>query len=92
MKYFHYLLFIGIVFFSCNKKDDLNVVTTSERQILLNNSPYIIKGICYHPVPKGSDKRDFGNLDEDLELMHRSWNQYDKSICSQLTIKMFLIK
>ena len=72
MKYFHFLLFIGIAFFSCNKKDEVNVVSTSERQILLNDSPYIIKGICYHPVPKGSDKRDFGNLDEDLALMQEA--------------------
>ncbi len=35
----------------------------------MNNSPYTIKGICYHPVPKGSDNRDFSNLAEDLELM-----------------------
>ena len=69
MKYFHYLLFIGIAFFSCNKKDEVNIVSTSERQLLLNDSPYIIKGICYHPVPKGSDQRDFSNLTEDLRLM-----------------------
>lgn len=69
MKYFHYLLFIGIAFFSCNKKDKVNFVSTSERQILVNDSPYIIKGICYHPVPKGSDQRDFSNLTEDLRLM-----------------------
>jgi len=30
---------------------------------------YTIKGICYHPVPKGSDKRNFNNLTQDLELM-----------------------
>lgn len=72
MKYFPFLLFIVTAFFSCTKKVDLDVVTTSERQILLNDSPYIIKGICYHPVPKGSDKRDFGNLDEDLELMQEA--------------------
>jgi len=28
-----------------------------------------IKGICYHPVPKGTDKRSFSNLTEDLALM-----------------------
>jgi hypothetical protein len=72
MKYFHFLFFIGIAFFSCNKKNEVNVVSTSERQILLNDSPYIINGICYHPVPKGSDKRDFANLDEDLALMQEA--------------------
>jgi len=30
---------------------------------------YFIKGICYHPVPKGSDQRDFSNLTTDLALM-----------------------
>ena len=44
-------------------------VKISGRQIIVNNSPYLIKGICYHPVPKGSDKRDFGNLTRDLALM-----------------------
>ena len=69
MKHFIYLLFIIITSFSFTKKADLDVVTTSGRQILVNNAPYIIKGICYHPVPKGSDQRDFSNLTEDLELM-----------------------
>jgi beta-galactosidase/beta-glucuronidase len=45
------------------------VVSISDRQILVNNSPYIIKGVCYHPVPKGSDQRSFVNLKQDLELM-----------------------
>ena len=45
---------------------DLNKVTISGRTILLNNQPYFIKGICYHPVPVGETKRDFVNIDEDL--------------------------
>jgi len=44
-------------------------VKISGRQILVNDDPYMIKGVCYHPVPKGSDKRDFGNLTQDLALM-----------------------
>jgi len=44
-------------------------VKISGRQIMVNNDPYVIKGVCYHPVPKGSDKRDFGNLPQDLALM-----------------------
>ncbi len=44
-------------------------VSVSGRNILVDGQPYLIKGICYHPVPKGSDKRDFGNLTEDLNLM-----------------------
>lgn len=48
---------------------DLDKVTISGRTILLNNQPYFIKGICYHPVPIGETKRDFVNIDEDLSLM-----------------------
>ncbi len=40
-----------------------------ERQILVAGKPYTIKGVCYHPVPKGKDKTDFGNLTQDLKLM-----------------------
>ncbi|MGB1283090.1 MAG: glycoside hydrolase family 2 TIM barrel-domain containing protein [Polaribacter sp.] len=61
-------LFSIIVCFSC-ATNTLETVKVSERQLLLNNQPYTIKGICYHPVPKGSEKRDFGNLTEDLALM-----------------------
>lgn len=54
---------------SYNAPGALQEVKISGRKILVNNVPYIIKGICYHPVPKGTDKRDFGNLNQDLELM-----------------------
>ncbi len=54
---------------SCANNFDTNVVTISGRQILVNDSLYTIRGICYHPVPKGSENRDFGNLTEDLALM-----------------------
>ncbi len=54
---------------SCAVNSKTDIVTVSGRQILVNDVPYIIKGICYHPVPKGSEKRDFGNLTEDLALM-----------------------
>jgi hypothetical protein len=54
---------------SWSTKSSLNEVTISGRQIMVDGSPYIIKGVCYHPVPKGSDKRDFNNLTQDLSLM-----------------------
>lgn len=44
-------------------------VTISGRQILVNGSPYTIKGICYNPVPRDSDKVSYSNLTEDLALM-----------------------
>ncbi len=62
------ILIIG-VFISCGSNSKADIVTISGRQILVNDAPYLIKGICYHPVPKGSEIRDFGNLTEDLALM-----------------------
>ena len=44
-------------------------VQVENKAILVNGKPYLIKGVCYHPVPKGSNKRDFSNLDKDLALM-----------------------
>ncbi len=58
-----------IVIISCAARSGSKEVKISGRQIMVDNSPYLIKGICYHPVPKGSDKRDFGNLTQDLALM-----------------------
>ena len=46
-----------------------DTVTVSGRKIFVGNEHYIIKGICYHPVPLGSDNRSFDNLAEDLEIM-----------------------
>jgi exo-beta-1,3-glucanase (GH17 family) len=63
------LMFLTSILVSCTNNSKSDVVTTSERQILVNNTPYIIKGICYHPVPKGSNSRDFSDLNEDLALM-----------------------
>jgi len=46
-----------------------NEVTLAGRQILVGGSQYTIKGICYHPVPQGSDQRDFATLTQDLAIM-----------------------
>jgi len=54
---------------SCGSTSTTNDVKVSGRNIIINNSPYLIKGICYHPVPKGSDQRNFSNLTQDLALM-----------------------
>ena len=69
MKYHIFLYLIISTFFSCSEKNRLEIVTTNGRQILVNDSPYFIKGICYHPVPKGSDDRSFETIDTDLALM-----------------------
>lgn len=39
------------------------------RALMVDGEPYYIKGICYHPVPKGETKRDFSSLETDLVLM-----------------------
>lgn len=46
-----------------------DIVKISGRQVFANGKPYTIKGICYNPVPPGSNKRSFDNLTEDLLLM-----------------------
>jgi exo-beta-1,3-glucanase (GH17 family) len=62
--------FLLILIFGANSNSaNAAVVKVLGRQIFVNDTLYIIKGICYHPVPKGSDKRSFNNLTEDLELM-----------------------
>jgi len=65
------LILIGIAgaVVSYNAPKEPHEVKISGRKIMVNNTPYIIKGICYHPVPKGTDNRDFGNLTQDLKLM-----------------------
>ena len=68
LKYIIYLLFVG--FLASCENDSVETVTVSKRQILVNNQPYLIKGICYHPVPKGSpNNRSFETLSEDIALM-----------------------
>lgn len=47
----------------------IDIVSVVGRQVFVNESPYLIKGVCYHPVPKGADRRSFSNLEEDLQLM-----------------------
>lgn len=61
------ILITGLI--SCNTRVNSNAVSVSGRSILVDNKAYIIKGICYHPVPKGSDKTDFSKINDDLNLM-----------------------
>lgn len=64
------LLSIVLVFLvSCNTKVTSDIVSVKGSKIQLNGLPYLIKGVCYNPVPLGSDHRDFNNLSEDLALM-----------------------
>jgi exo-beta-1,3-glucanase (GH17 family) len=59
---------VSLLLISC-KQIHTDTISIDGRDILLNDSVYTIKGICYHPVPKGSDQRNFSNLTEDLVLM-----------------------
>lgn len=44
-------------------------ISIQGRSILVDSKPYIIKGICFNPVPKGSEQRSLENLDEDIALL-----------------------
>jgi len=59
---------LNLLLLSC-KQTDTDTISISGREIILKDSSYLITGICYHPVPKGSDKRDFSSLSQDLNLM-----------------------
>ncbi|WP_452226555.1 glycoside hydrolase family 2 TIM barrel-domain containing protein [Lacinutrix cladophorae] len=70
MKKILYITLFLLVFVSCKSKINNDIVTVSNQKILVNNNPYLIKGICYHPVPKGSgNNRSFKTLTQDLALM-----------------------
>jgi hypothetical protein len=69
-KSLYYLLLFGVLsLFSCSENSGVDNVSTNERQLLVNENPYVIKGICYHPVPIGSSDRSFETIDTDLALM-----------------------
>ena len=62
-----------MIFYSCIGKQDLKVGTkVLGRQIHYNDAPYFIKGVCYHPVPKGETKELFNQIDKDLGLMQEA--------------------
>ncbi len=57
------------VLYSCSIPSSSKEVNVLGRHIMVDKRPYIIKGICYNPVLRGSDTRDFSNLSQDLALM-----------------------
>ena len=69
MKKFLLLPLILILVIGCSQQQEDSEVRISERKILLNDEPYFIKGICYHPVQKGETNRDFSPIKEDLAIM-----------------------
>lgn len=68
-KLLYFILILSLSLIACKSHSQIEEVSVSERQLLVNGKQYIITGICYHPVPIGSDERSFETLDEDLALM-----------------------
>lgn len=58
-----------VLLLSCKAEHTADKVAVHGRSLLVNRKPYVIKGICYHPVPVGSDARSFVTLSQDLALM-----------------------
>ena len=69
MKKLIYFFIMIILLSSCENEGTKNKVVIAGRSIIVNGAPYFIKGVCYHPVPKGSDQRSFDHLEQDLALM-----------------------
>jgi exo-beta-1,3-glucanase (GH17 family) len=63
---------LGLSFPGCASPSEELKVTVSGRQLLLNGNDYEIKGICYHPVPRGKVTRSFDRLEVDLQLMQEA--------------------
>ena len=69
MKHYSILFVLVTAFLLACEKTTNNTVRIDAQKIVVNDRPYIIKGICYHPVPKGSNERSFTSIDQDLSLM-----------------------
>ena len=70
-RFYSLLIFFTLVFSACDR-NPVTLVQTEGRKLLLNNNLYLIKGICYHPVPKGETKRNFSSIAQDLQLMQEA--------------------
>ncbi len=68
----HIGILILFILITCKTGSTTGKISVSGKKIVLNGSVYTIKGICYHPVPKGSDNRKFDRLAEDLALMQEA--------------------
>lgn len=63
------VILITTFLLACQSRVEGDKAVMPDRSIYVEGQPYFIKGICYHPVPKGGISRDFGNLNQDLDLM-----------------------
>lgn len=66
-----YILLAGL-FLLITASQLIGQVTGSGRDIMVNGLRYEIRGMCYHPVPKGETMRSFDRLEEDLALMNEA--------------------
>jgi hypothetical protein len=64
------LLFAGLSFGSCSLiGDQSNIVGVKDHLLTINDRPFFIKGVCYHPVEKGQTIRSFEQIEKDLKLI-----------------------
>jgi hypothetical protein len=63
---------MGLFNQTCTTDSEELKVAVSGRQLLVNGKDYEIKGVCYHPVPRGEETRSFDRLETDLELMQEA--------------------
>lgn len=63
------VVLMSILMNACKSVATVEGLSIKDRQLWLNNKAYIIKGVCYNPVPVGSNLRDFNKLSQDLLLM-----------------------
>lgn len=66
------LILLAGILIACNREMRIAGIEISGKQLLVNGTPYLIKGTCYHPVPKGSNDRSFTDLGKDLALMQEA--------------------
>lgn len=69
MKQLTLFLSLCALFIGHSIKAQSTATYVKEGRLMVNNNPYLIKGICYHPVPKGEEKRSFETIDGDIALM-----------------------
>ena len=67
-----FLMLVIFTLYFAMAPSPLDLVKISGNRIVVNDSPYFIKGVCYHPVSKGDTKRSFDFLDKDLALMREA--------------------
>ena len=69
--------------FQKEKSHSRETIKISQRQLIVNGTPFLMKGVCYHPVRKGQTipdglmtlhptKKDLVTIEEDFKMMHEA--------------------